>query len=153
MPANAPLSPSVTACRSLSLPTQHMTKSCPSAAAFGVGTDLPPNFSTQAWALAGVRLNTVTSWPPFFTRCPAIGKTITPRPRKATLAMGATFGVSPALHAPDRVLEKVRRAGLVFETGSAADVERGTINPGPRRATPPFGGRPGFCAIGWGCED
>jgi len=28
------------------------------------------------------------------------------------------------LHAPDRVLEKVRRAGLVLETGSAADVER-----------------------------
>src|ERR1700688_2307305 len=103
MPAKAPSAPSVTARRSLSLPTQHITKSCPSAAAFGVGAVLPPNFSAQALDLAPVRLKTVTSWPPFFTRCPAIGKPITPRPRKATLAMCATLfltlgaaGIEPA---------------------------------------------------------
>src|ERR1700686_3188902 len=106
MPANAPFSPSVTACRSLLLPTQHMTKSWPSAAAFGVGAVFPPNFSAHALALAGVLLNTVTSWPPFFTRCPAMGKPITPRPRKATLAMCANLGVLPALGQPDRVLER-----------------------------------------------
>ena len=42
-------------------------------------------------AFAAVRLYTVTSWPPFLTRCPAMGKPITPRPRKATLAMCATL--------------------------------------------------------------
>src|SRR3981189_2928732 len=92
MPAKAPSAPSVIARRSLSLPTQHMTKSWPSAAAFGVGAVFPPNFSAHALALAGVLLNTVTSWPPFFTRCPAMGKPITPRPRKATLAMCPTLG-------------------------------------------------------------
>src|ERR1700676_2999666 len=124
MPEKPPSAPSVTARSSLSLPTQHITKSWPSAAAFGVGALLPPNFSTQACALAGVRLYTVTSWPPFFTRCPAMGKPITPRPRKATLAMCANLGVLPALDRPDRVLEKARRAGSGLETGSAADVER-----------------------------
>src|SRR6266536_6581359 len=68
-----------------------MTKSWPSAAAFGVAAVLPPNFSAHVLALAAVRLNTVTSWPPFFTRCPAMGKPITPRPRKATLAMCDTL--------------------------------------------------------------
>src|SRR5450755_4831999 len=124
MPAKAPSAPSVTARKSLSLPTQHITKSWPSAAAFGVGAVLPPNFSAQALALAALRLYTVTSCPPFFTRCPAMGKPITPRPRKATLAMCAALGVSPALDPPDRVLERVRRAGSMLETGSAADVER-----------------------------
>jgi len=38
--------------------------------------------------------------------------------------MCATLGVSPALDPPDRVLERVRRAGSMLETGSAADVER-----------------------------
>src|SRR6266852_5851999 len=124
MPAKAPSAPSVTARRSLSLPTQHITKSCPSAAAFGVGAVLPPNFSAQALDLASVRLKTVTSWPPFFTRCPAIGKPITPRPRKATLAMCPTLGFCRHLEEPDRVLERERRAGSVLETGSAEDVER-----------------------------
>src|SRR5204863_1728435 len=82
---------SVIARRSLSLPTQAMTKSWPSAAAFGVAAVLPPNFSAQALALAGVLLKTVTSWPPLTTRCPAMGKPMTPRPRKATLAMCATL--------------------------------------------------------------
>src|ERR1700761_6566224 len=91
MPAKAPSAPSVTARRSLSLPTQHITKSCPCAAALGVTAVLPPNFSAHALALVAVRLKPVTSWPPFFTRCPAIGKPITPRPRKATLAMCATL--------------------------------------------------------------
>ena len=36
-------------------------------------------------------------WPPFFTRCPAMGKPITPRPRKATLAMCATLSVASRL--------------------------------------------------------
>src|SRR5206468_8211269 len=67
-------------------------KACPSAAAFGVGAVRPPNFSAHCFDLAAVRLYTVTSWPPFFARCPAIGKPITPRPRKATLAMCATLG-------------------------------------------------------------
>src|SRR6266702_8294119 len=93
VPANAPSAPSVIARRSLSLPTQAMTKSWPSAAAFGVAAVLPPNFSAHVLALAAVRLNTVTSWPPFFTRCPAMGKPITPRPRKATLAMCGTLSV------------------------------------------------------------
>src|SRR5262249_2667437 len=81
----------VTARKSLSLPTQHITKSWPSAAAFGVAAVLPPNLSTHCFAFAAVRLYTVTSWPPFFTRCPAMGKPITPRPIKATLAMSATL--------------------------------------------------------------
>src|SRR5215475_12129392 len=91
MPAKAPSAPTVTARRSLSLPTQHITKSCPSAAAFGVGAVFPPNLSAHCLDLAAVRLYTVTSWPPFLTRCPAMGKPITPRPRKATLAMCATL--------------------------------------------------------------
>src|SRR6202012_671447 len=93
-PANAPSGPIVTARRSLSLPTQHITKSWPSAAAFGVAAVLPPNLSAHSFALAAVRLYTVTSWPPFFTRCPAMGKPITPRPRNATLAISATLSVS-----------------------------------------------------------
>src|ERR1700716_729568 len=101
MPANAPLGPIVIARRSLSLPTQAMTKSWPSAAACGVGAVFPLNFPAHACALAGERLNTVTSCPPFFTRCPAMGKPMTPRPRKATLAMFANLGVSPALNWPD----------------------------------------------------
>src|SRR6266536_1192590 len=74
-----------------------MTKSWPSAAAFGVAAVLPPNFSAHVLALAAVRLNTVTSWPPFLTRCPAMGKPITPRPRKAILAMCATLGFAGAI--------------------------------------------------------
>src|SRR5882672_9863323 len=102
MPANAPSAPSVIARRSLSL---------------------PPHFSAHALALAGVRLNTVTSWPPFFTRCPAMGKPITPRPRKATLAMCPTLGY--CRHWRSRtVFWRGRRAGSVLETGSAEDVER-----------------------------
>src|SRR5207244_7809813 len=91
MPAKAPSGPIVTARRSLSLPTQHITKSWPSAAAFGVAAVLPPNFSAHCFDLAAVRLYTVTSWPPFFTRCPAMGKPMTPRPRNATLAISATL--------------------------------------------------------------
>src|SRR6202022_3353948 len=108
--------------RSLSLPTQAMTRSWPSAAACGVGAVRPPNFSAHAFALAGVRLNTVTSWPPFVTRCPAMGKPITPRPRKATLAMFTNLGVLPALSNSRSVLEEGGGAGSVLETGSAEDV-------------------------------
>src|SRR5262249_9179953 len=96
MPAKAPSAPMVTARRSLSLPTQHITKSWPSAAAFGVAAVLPPNFSAHSLALAAVRLYTVTSWPPFLTRCPAIGKPITPRPGKATFAIVVTLEIWPA---------------------------------------------------------
>src|SRR5258705_8813291 len=124
MPAKAPLSPSVTARRSLSLPTQHMTKSWPSAAACGVGGARPPNFSVQVFALAGVLLNTVTSWPPFLTRCPAMGKPITPRPRKATLAMCATLGFAGAIELAGPYAGEGRWAGSALETGSAGDVER-----------------------------
>ena len=56
MPANAPSAPIATARRSLSLPTQHITKSWPSAAAFGVAAVLPPNLSAHSFALAAVRL-------------------------------------------------------------------------------------------------
>src|SRR6476646_3284502 len=124
MPANAPLSPSVTARRSLSLPTQHMTKSWPSAAACGVGAARPPNFSVHVFALAGVLLNTVTSWPPFLTRCPAMGKPITPRPRKATLAMCATLGFAGAIEfaGPYAGDGAVGRFGP--RNSSAEDVER-----------------------------
>src|SRR6476620_5121909 len=97
MPAKAPSAPRVTARRSLSLPTQHITKSWPCAAAFGVGAARPPNFSVHCLAFAAVRLYTVTSWPPFLTRCPAIGKPITPRPIKATLAMCANLGFAGAI--------------------------------------------------------
>src|SRR5262245_50754086 len=104
MPAKAPSAPIVTERRSLSLPTQHITKSWPSAAAFGVAAVRPPNLSAHSFALAPVRLYTVTSWPPFFTRCPAMGKPITPRPRKATLAMCDTLEFSQAtLGRPDGV--------------------------------------------------
>src|SRR5437870_1590380 len=52
----APSAPIVTARKSLSLPTQHITKSWPSAAAFGVAAVLPPNLSAHSFALAAVRL-------------------------------------------------------------------------------------------------
>src|ERR1700692_636422 len=124
MPANAPLAPIVIARRSWSLPTQAMTKPRPAAAACGVGAVCPPNFSAHAFALAGVRLNTVTSWPPLVTRCPAMGKPITPRPRKATLAMFLTLGFLPAdLNGPGGMLETGRRAGSVPETGPSQGAE------------------------------
>ena len=73
-PAKMPFSPSMTWRKSLSLPTQAMTKSCALARpAFGVGALLPPYWATHFSALAAVRLKTVTSWPPLFFRCPAIG--------------------------------------------------------------------------------
>jgi len=43
------VAPRVTARRSLSLPTQHITKSWPSAADLGVAAVLPPNFSARPW--------------------------------------------------------------------------------------------------------
>src|ERR1700760_1315507 len=91
MPPNAPSAPSVTARKSLSFPTQHITKSWPSAAAFGVAAVLPPNFSAHVFALAGVLLNTVTSWPPFATRCPA---------------MWTTLGFRRPWNGPDLMVEK-----------------------------------------------
>src|SRR5260221_2412095 len=129
MPAKPPSAPSVTARKSLSLPTQHITKSWPSAAAFGVAAVLPPNLSAHSFAFAAVRLYTVTSWPPFLTRCPAIGNPITPRPSKATLAICATLsfallglylGVLPA---------EWSGPGVFLEEGGR------TITPAPRRAT------------------
>src|SRR5215472_16353904 len=87
MPWKAPLDPSVTSRRSWSLPTQHMTKSWPSAAALGVGALRPPYCATHFSAFAAVRLYTVTSWAPLFLRCPATGYPMTPRPRKATFAI------------------------------------------------------------------
>src|SRR3954454_5024658 len=137
MPAKPPSAPSVTERKSLSLPTQHITKSWPSAAAFGVAAVLPPNFSATSFAFAAGRLYTVTSWPPFFTRWPAIGKPITPRPRKATLAMCATLwfcpdGLNPGFGR--------REAGRRYLGGGR------TINPAPWRATASFGGNRGFCA-------
>src|SRR5271156_2338889 len=82
-----------------------MTKSWPAAAAFGVATVFPPNFSAHALALAGVRLKTVTSWPPFATRCPAMGKPMTPRPRKATLAIGAILGFCRRIGQPGMIVK------------------------------------------------
>src|SRR3954451_22215224 len=117
MPAKPPSAPSVTARRSLSLPTQHITKSWPSAAAFGFAAVLPPNLLAHSAAFTPGRLYTVTSWPPFFTRCPAMGKPMTPRPRKATLAICDTLKFSPAtLAGRTGVFEgaapyKLRRAG------------------------------------------
>src|SRR4051812_13395941 len=101
MPWKAPLVPSVTSRRSLSLPTQHITKSCPSAAALGVRALRPPCCETHFSALAAVRLKTVTSCPPLVFRCPAMGKPMTPRPRKATFAIlpSVERTASPALHA------------------------------------------------------
>src|SRR3984957_19910992 len=82
-----------------------MTKSWPSAAAFGVGAVLPPNFSAHALALAAERLYTVTSWPPLATRCPAMGKPMTPRPRKATLAIGAILGFCRRIGQPGMIVK------------------------------------------------
>src|SRR4029453_17806975 len=90
-PWKAPFGPSVTSRRSLSLPTQHMTKSWPSAAALGVAALRPPCCATHFCALAAVRLYTVTSWPPLFLRCPAMGYPMTPRPRKATFAIPSSL--------------------------------------------------------------
>src|SRR5262249_56163145 len=64
-----------------------MTKSCPSAAVLGVGADFPPCCLTHCSDFAAVRLYTVTSWPPLFFKCPAMGYPITPRPRNATFAI------------------------------------------------------------------
>jgi len=55
-PWKAPFGPSVTSRRSLSLPTQHMTKSCPSAAALGVEALRPPYCATHFSAFAALRL-------------------------------------------------------------------------------------------------
>ena len=52
----APLAPSVTSRRSLSLPTQQNTKSASLAASAGVGAVLPPYSLAQASALAPLRL-------------------------------------------------------------------------------------------------
>src|SRR5260370_42011717 len=138
MPANAPLVPSVIARRSLSLRTQAMTKSWPSAADCGVGAARPPNFSVHALALAGVLLNTVTSWPPFLTRCHAMGKPITPRPRKATLAMCATLGFAGATELAGRYAGE----GAVGPGRASKQFLRGlgwpTINPVPCRAPDPL---------------
>src|SRR5262249_32512798 len=74
-----------------------MTKSCPSAAAFGVAALRPPCCATHFSALAAVRLYTVTSWPPLwpplFLRCPAMGYPMTPRPRKATFAIPSSLSL------------------------------------------------------------
>src|SRR6185312_13990147 len=129
MPAKAPSGPMVTARKSLSLPTQHITKSWPSAAALGVAAVLPPNFSAHCFALAAVRLYTVTSWPPFFTRCPAMGKPMTPRPRNATLAISANLLVLRR--------RKQGRRGI----GGVC-----TIPPAQERATASFGDGEGICA-------
>ena len=56
-------------------------------------------------ALAGVRLYTVTSWPPLATRCPAMGKPMTPRPRKATLAIGAILGFCRRIAQPGMIVK------------------------------------------------
>src|SRR3979409_1814351 len=61
----APLGPSVTPRRSLSLPTQQNTKSWSLAASAGVGAVLPPYSFAQASAFAPLRLETVGSCPPF----------------------------------------------------------------------------------------
>jgi hypothetical protein len=55
-PAKTPSLPSITSRRSLSLPTQAMTKSWPCAAALGVGALLPPCWATHFSAFAAVRL-------------------------------------------------------------------------------------------------
>src|ERR1700727_2135242 len=109
MPANAPLAPIVIARRSWSLPTHAMTKSWPSAAACGVGAVCPPNFSAQALALAGVRLKTVTWWPP--------------------LAMSLTLGFLPAdLDGPAECWRRDgARSGL--ETGPSQGAEPATLDP------------------------
>src|ERR1700751_140430 len=52
MPSNAPFWPSITSRRSLSLPTQAMTKSWPAAASFGGRAALPPCCGTHLSALA-----------------------------------------------------------------------------------------------------
>src|SRR3984957_7442511 len=126
-----------------------MTKSWPSAAALGVAAVLPPNFSAHAFALAGVRLYTVTSWPPFVARCPAMGKPMTPRPRKATLAMSETLSETLGFRRRCR-----GAAGGVLGEGwndparFSGQVDDGTcsINRGARRAMSPFGERAGFSA-------
>src|SRR5262249_51249612 len=87
MPGVAPCDPTGAWRSLLSVPTQHMTKSWPSAAALGVAALRPPYCPTHFCAFAAVRLYTVTSWPPLFLRCPAMGYPMTPRPRKATFAI------------------------------------------------------------------
>ena len=103
---NAPSRPRVTARRSSSLPTQVKTKSAPSAASAGEGADMPPNFATQASALAGVRLNTVTAWPPRVWRWPAMGKPMVPSPIHATLLIARSsdrlLGMTINEHGRDR---------------------------------------------------
>src|SRR5215470_9343490 len=82
MPASAPSFPVTMLRTSWSLPTHIITSSAPRAASPGVAAALPPYCATQLWAFAGVRLKTVTRCPAR-ARWPAIGKPITPRPRKA----------------------------------------------------------------------
>ncbi len=83
MPANAPVSPSATARTSASSPTQQNTAPQPAAASAGVRQALPPCSPTQASALPGVRLYTLTSCPRA-ARWPAMGYPMTPRPMNAT---------------------------------------------------------------------
>src|SRR5260370_4536788 len=70
MPWNAPFGPSATSRRSLSLPTQHMTKSWPSAAAFGVAALCPLYCPTHFWAFAAGRRGTATRRAPPLLLCP-----------------------------------------------------------------------------------
>src|SRR6266849_5480201 len=81
----APFGPSVISRKSGSSPTQENTMSDPSAAFAGVSAKRPLYLPAQASALARLRLYTVSSWPPFVTRCPAMGKPITPSPMNASL--------------------------------------------------------------------
>ena len=96
MPAKAPSAPMVTARRSLSLPTQHITKSWPSAAAFGVAAVLAAELSAQAFALAAVRLYTVTSWPPLFDQMSCHRETHDAETEKSDFGHVCYLGVLPA---------------------------------------------------------
>src|SRR5580704_2322754 len=117
MAAKAPSGPRVTSRKSASRPTQASTMSAPLAAAAGVGAVAPPYSAAHFSARAGLRLNTVTSWPALL-RCPAMGKPITPNPRNASFIsvihhfdFGRRYtGKTGPLHHPDH--EEDRQADV-----------------------------------------
>src|SRR5262245_65198557 len=100
-----------------------MTKSCPSAAVLGVGAEFPPYCLTHCSAFAAVRLYTVTSCPPLFFKCPAMGYPITPRPRNATFAIVDLLQEFPASlgRMPPMPICQYVIAGASASTGLSAE--------------------------------
>ena len=84
---NAPFDPMVTSRKSSSFPTQHITKSAPSAASAGVIATFPLYFLHHFIGLYQNFDYIPVTLCPAFAKWPAIGNPITPKPIKANLCI------------------------------------------------------------------